>query len=129
VAGDLNSDGDVDVDDFSRYLSGLHANLSGLTAEMAFARGDLNGDLVNNFADFVLFRAYYDLANGAGAFQSLDFVVPEPSGWVMVALSGVLSLVVHSVRICEFSAAAPPRLALNVVPLQSGLSIHERSRC
>ncbi len=73
VLGDLNSDGASDLDDFTLYLSGMHANLSGLTPEQAFMQGDLNGDLANNFADFVLFRAYYDLANGAAPSRRSDW--------------------------------------------------------
>jgi hypothetical protein len=88
TAGDLDRDGDLDLDDFADYLSGLHADLSGLTAEQARAMGDLTGDFKNNFDDFVLFRTFYDQVHGAGAL-ALAVGVPEPSGWVMFAISGM----------------------------------------
>jgi hypothetical protein len=50
--------------------------------------GDLTGDFKNNFDDFVLFRTFYDQVHGAGAL-ALAVGVPEPSGWVMFAISGV----------------------------------------
>ena len=68
-------DGDVDLDDYAMYLSGLHKDLSGLTADEAFAKGDLNGDGVNDFADFVLFRAAYNTAHGAGSFAAASPVL------------------------------------------------------
>jgi hypothetical protein len=61
------------------YLSGLHANLSGLTAEQAYAKGDLNGDGVNDFQDLVLFRSAFNTAHGAGSFAALRAAVPEPA--------------------------------------------------
>jgi len=93
VAGDLDGDGDLDLDDFGSYLSGLHADLSGLTAEQARAKGDLTGDLKNDFEDFVLFRKAYDMAHGAGAFVALSSDVPEPGGWMMIPIGGMGSFV------------------------------------
>jgi hypothetical protein len=48
----------------------------------------LNGDLANNYADFLLFRRAYDAWNGAGAFAAA-VSVPEPSG----ATAALLSLI------------------------------------
>jgi hypothetical protein len=87
--GDLDRDEDVDLDDFALYLGGLHANLSGLTAEEAYMRGDLNGDLVNDFRDFVLFRGAYDMAHGAGSLEALAVALPEPAGLGLLALGGI----------------------------------------
>ncbi len=83
VLGDLDGDDDLDLDDFALYLSGLHADLSGLTAEQARMRGDLTGDLRNDFNDFVLFRGFYDAVHGAGAFAAVAANVPEPSAWAL----------------------------------------------
>ena len=47
-----------------------------------FARGDINGDLVNDYRDFRLFKADFVAANGAGAWAGLiagHGAVPEPS--------------------------------------------------
>lgn len=76
---DLNADGALDLLDYQQFLTGLHADLSGLTAAEAFGRGDLNGDFQNNFLDFQLFRQGYDQWNGAGAFAKAIAHVPEPS--------------------------------------------------
>jgi hypothetical protein len=66
VLGGLDGDADLDLDDFALCLSGLHANLTGLTADEARMRGDLTGDFKNDFSDSALFRAYFDVANGEG---------------------------------------------------------------
>ncbi|HEX2477598.1 MAG TPA: hypothetical protein VHK01_22770, partial [Lacipirellulaceae bacterium] len=93
VLGDLDGDDDLDLDDFALYLSGLHADLSGLTAEQARMRGDLNGDFRNDFNDFVLFRGFYDAVHGAGSFAAIAANVPEPSGWSLaLAMAPVLRL-------------------------------------
>ena len=77
IAGDLDGDGMLDLGDYQMYLSGMHADLSGLTADEAYQIGDLNGDFANNFSDFVLFRAAYDAAHGQGAFAGLLHEIPE----------------------------------------------------
>jgi hypothetical protein len=76
---DLNGDGRLDLLDFEMYVGGLHADLSGLSAQEAFRNGDLNGDFQNNFNDFNLFKNAYDQWNGAGAFAAALTAVPEPS--------------------------------------------------
>jgi hypothetical protein len=77
--GDLNKDGEVNLADFSAYIGGLHVDLAGLSFEEAHSRGDMNGDRVNNYNDFVLFKAAYEAAQGAGSFARL-LHVPEPGG-------------------------------------------------
>jgi hypothetical protein len=86
--GDLNRDGSVNLSDFSLYISGLHTDLSGLSAEEALARGDLNGDFLNNHADFVVFKNAYDAANGAGALMAA-LEAPEPAGIAAMAIGGI----------------------------------------
>jgi hypothetical protein len=76
---DLNGDGLLDFADYQQFLSGLHTNLTGLSAEDAYKKGDLNGDLRNNFVDFQLFRQAYVSWNGEAAFAAL-LVAPEPGG-------------------------------------------------
>ena len=91
LAGDLNGDNAVDLVDYGMYLSGLQADLSGLTANEAYARGDINRDGVNNLADFLLFRQAFDAANGEGAFVALVNGVPEP-GTIVILGTGCLSV-------------------------------------
>jgi hypothetical protein len=83
-AGDLNRDRLVNLDDFALYMSGLHVDLSGMTAEEAQMLGDMNGDFANDYADFVLFRDAYDAAHAfARAVQA-----PEPGGASTMAIGG-----------------------------------------
>jgi hypothetical protein len=89
ATGDLDRDGDIDLADFSMYLSGLQTDLSALTAEQAYEKGDLNGDFANNFNDFVLFRQAYDTAHGSGALAAAISQVPEPSGGALLAIAGI----------------------------------------
>jgi hypothetical protein len=49
--------------------------------------GDLNGDFLNNHADFVLFKSAYDSANGAGAFFAMLSAVPVPSAFLLLAFA------------------------------------------
>jgi hypothetical protein len=76
---DLNGDDDLNILDVHAFAAGMHTNLSGLTAAEAYARGDLNGDFQNGFADFQILRNAYELWNGAGSLASAMAGVPEPS--------------------------------------------------
>ena len=67
--------------------------MPGLTRVENYRRGELTGDGLINFADWAVFRAAYDLANGAGAFARL---VPEPSTCGMLFL--LMSIVCVAVR-------------------------------
>jgi hypothetical protein len=91
LTSDLNGDNEVDVADATLYLSGLHADLSGLTAAEARMRGDMNGDFQNNYNDFVIFRHAYEIENGAGALIAA-LKVPEPAGIGWFALGGAAIL-------------------------------------
>ena len=86
---DLDFDGDLDLDDFQLFLSGLHTDLSALSFDEAYRRGDLNGDRKNDFDDFVLFRDTYDAAHGAGALAAA-LRLPEPGSLTMLGISSAL---------------------------------------
>ncbi|HEX3599711.1 MAG TPA: PEP-CTERM sorting domain-containing protein, partial [Lacipirellulaceae bacterium] len=83
---DLNGDGVVNAADWSLLLAGSGASFTGQTKIQAHQQGDVDGDLDNDFADFRLFKADYDTANGQGAFNALLQGVPEPSTAALVAL-------------------------------------------
>jgi hypothetical protein len=85
---DLNGDGALDLADFLQYIGGMHKNLTGMTASAAYAMGDVNGDLKNDYADLLVFRQGYNQWNGAGAFEAA-FAAPEPSTAGLLTL-GVL---------------------------------------
>ncbi|WP_146397046.1 hypothetical protein [Pseudobythopirellula maris] len=78
IAGDLNSDGFVDTDDWLLLVAGAETDLSGLSAEEAFLAGDLNGDGLNDIYDFGLFKDAFTSAHGAAEFAAL--LAPEPAG-------------------------------------------------
>jgi hypothetical protein len=77
--GDFNSDGIVNHLDWMILRTNQETNLSGLTLEQAYFRGDLTEDLANDHADFVAFKQLYDASNGAGSFVAMLASVPEPS--------------------------------------------------
>ncbi|MGD9632010.1 MAG: sorbosone dehydrogenase family protein [Pirellulales bacterium] len=76
---DINFDGVVDADDWVVFLTYNKTSLAGLTPDESHARGDLDGDIDNDFADFQIFRGDYNAIHGAGAFDALLAHVPEPS--------------------------------------------------
>jgi hypothetical protein len=104
-AGDLDRDGSVDLNDFQMYIGGLHAGLGGLSFDDAYRQGDLNGDLANSYQDFLLFKAAYDAANGAGSFAAA-LQVPEPASWAMMSLGGLSTLAIRTGRLSDQSKAA-----------------------
>jgi hypothetical protein len=89
---DFNLDGEIDTDDYL-ILRGNHlADLGGALHIDTFALGDVNGDLVNDYLDFRLFKDDFIAANGAAAFAamlaSVGGAVPEP-GTFGLSLLGV----------------------------------------
>lgn len=89
---DLNGSGEVDVADWILFLDGNGDNLSGLSEVAQALKGDLNGDNLNNHADFLLFRQDFIDAQGLEAFEALIATVPEPSALVLTAI-GLLAAV------------------------------------
>jgi hypothetical protein len=91
LRSDFDFDNDIDADDWDSFVSN-HLSTTfpeGTLPAQSYGGGDLNGDLVVNFADFRLFQQDYDAANGAGAFASLSGAsVPEPSTVVLTLLAG-----------------------------------------
>ena len=79
LQGDLDASCTLTAADWSLFRAGQHTDLTGLSPDQAYQHGDLNGDFLNNHADFVLFKAAFDGANGSGAFAALLVSVPEPS--------------------------------------------------
>jgi endonuclease/exonuclease/phosphatase family metal-dependent hydrolase len=91
VLGDFNGDSLLDGADWSILRTNQHADLSGLTGDQAYQRGDLNRDSRNDHTDFAEFKAIFDGLNGPGAFAAMVAAVPEPSGAPLLAL-GMLGI-------------------------------------
>lgn len=88
---DLNFDGDIDVDDWTIFSSHAETDLSSLSVAEAYQRGDLDGDGVNSFLDFVIFKDVYNASNPLISFEAMIAGVPEPSTltFVLVAALGL----------------------------------------
>lgn len=86
---DFNGDGVVNALDWSSaFLPNLGKSFAGELAVAAYLKGDLDGDLDNDYNDFLLFKADFIAANGAGAFLALTGV-PEPSAAVIASLASL----------------------------------------
>lgn len=88
LAGDINGNGVVDVQDYQillRYMSTIH---HGKLPTQTYALGDLNGDLVTDFYDLAHFRIAFESITGNGRLADVLYQVPEPAA-VMVAGIGI----------------------------------------
>lgn len=86
--GDIDRDSDVDLDDYTFLVNGIHSDLTGLTVDQARLKGDMNGDFKSDFNDFVIFRGAYDMAHGAGSFDA-RVAVPEPTGLILFSATAL----------------------------------------
>ncbi|MCA9235932.1 MAG: PEP-CTERM sorting domain-containing protein [Planctomycetales bacterium] len=82
--GDLNFDGAVTAADWTLFVAGGDADLSGMSTAQAYQLGDLNNDGANDLADFGVFKNAYEAANGQGSFAAL-VAIPEPSALALLA--------------------------------------------
>jgi len=91
IAGDFSNNGLLGLEDYLILTANMHSNVSTLGQADAYLKGDMNGDLAINYADFVAFRAAFP-PSGAGSFAALIGQVPEPStAWLFAAAIGLLS--------------------------------------
>jgi Concanavalin A-like lectin/glucanases superfamily len=86
MRSDLNGDGLVTVADWALFLTNSFTSFPSETTVGAYLKGDLDGDLDNDHADFLIFKADFIAANGAGAFAQLTGAVPEPSSLALAAM-------------------------------------------
>lgn len=80
--GDLTGNRIIDIDDWLAFKNAADASLAGVNDQVALSLGDLNLDRTHSLNDLLLFRKYFDAANGAGAFAALG-EVPEPSALML----------------------------------------------
>jgi hypothetical protein len=90
TSGDLDFSGGINSTDWAILRNAQHTNLTTLSKAQAYALGDLNGDLRNDFADFALFKQAYDVANGSGSFAEMVASIPEPTTTLLVLVGGTL---------------------------------------
>ncbi|MCA9184968.1 MAG: LamG-like jellyroll fold domain-containing protein [Pirellulaceae bacterium] len=98
ASGDFDGNGSINSLDWQIYRAGYREDLTGQSQVEAYLHGDLNGDGINNAADFAEFKNIYDAANGAGAFQAMLSSVPEPSSALTMCLLGLPIVLVRSLR-------------------------------
>lgn len=84
---DLNLDGSVNDADWVIFAANHLDDFTGMTIAAASVFGDIDGDLDNDYADFLLFEDDYDAANGGGALRALISSVPEPASVALMALA------------------------------------------
>ena len=87
IPADLNFDGGLDTADWSLFVAGSEADMTGLSAIERYELGDLDGDGKNSLEDFAMFRHLFEAANGTGSFAAMLASVPEPSSLLLVLLS------------------------------------------
>lgn len=111
--GDLDTDRDIDIDDYQILVSNLHAQIDDQNPASdsqleQYLQGDLNGDTLINYADIVQFQSIFAAAN-PGATLSLSRV-PEPKS--LGLLGGLLAVIAFG-----FKSKLKMRLALILAAL------------
>ena len=94
ASADLNGDGHVDAADWLQFKSGQGIDLSHLTPEQSYSFGDLNGDLMQDLSDFAAFRRSFEAVRGAESFAAMLAGVPEPSGFELWTVAGLIAAVI-----------------------------------
>lgn len=86
---DLNGDGVINAADYTTaFLPNQGKTFATDSLVAAYLKGDLDGDLDNDYNDFALFKADYIAVNGAGSFAALAGV-PEPTTFVMSLIAAM----------------------------------------
>ncbi|QDU56602.1 PEP-CTERM sorting domain-containing protein [Aeoliella mucimassa] len=116
IAGDLDADGDIDLDDWSSFKAGQGTVSNAMTTLEAYRLGDMDGNRVHNLDDFDLFAEAFDTANGAGSFAAAVSGVPEPSS---IALLGICAGLVLGIRRRSAIIASMVAVTLTLIGLSS----------
>ncbi|MEZ6101606.1 MAG: PEP-CTERM sorting domain-containing protein [Pirellulaceae bacterium] len=122
VEGDLNFDNAINALDWDTYIANAPSDVSALSGAGAYARGDLNGDGLNNIQDLNQFITLYDAANGAGAFQAMVSSVPEPASAAMFGAMAVFAFSVFRRRVKQMAAVA---VAVTVIATTTAASAQQ----
>ncbi|WP_425395825.1 PQQ-dependent sugar dehydrogenase [Aeoliella sp.] len=89
LTGDLDGDGHVSRLDFELLAANAYTDLGPLTPAESYRAGDMNGDGLNDYADFRLFKNAYIDYHGAEAFARL-LAVPEPHAIILLGGLAIL---------------------------------------
>ena len=90
ASGDLNGDGDINVDDWTSFKAGQGIVNNTMTLVEAYRLGDMDGDQDRDLTDFGFFKAAFEAENGVGSFDAMLASVPEPGGLALAVLGGAL---------------------------------------
>jgi hypothetical protein len=91
-SGDLNTDGAITSADWIALRANQHTSLASKSLAEAYRLGDMNGDKLNNFADFAAFKAAYEDSNGPGSFAAMLASVPEPASASLLAAAALAAV-------------------------------------
>ncbi len=93
--GDLNADGEIDLDDWHLMKAGFVADLTDLSPSQKYLMGDLDRSGAIDLRDYNLFRGAYEQFNGAGSFDALaqQLAVPEPHAAVLLGVAAMLATI------------------------------------
>jgi hypothetical protein len=116
VAGDLNGDGSIDLDDWSAFKAGQGVVNAGMTDVAAYRLGDMDGNGQHDLNDFDLFAEAFDTANGAGSLATALASVPEPAS--VGLLLGMVGLA-YGLRRRAGTAASVVLVTLALVAMSS----------
>jgi murein tripeptide amidase MpaA len=105
VPADLNFDGQLNGQDWLRFISGSETDMTGLSHIERYERGDLDGDGVNSILDFALFKETYEQAHGAGSFAAMLQSVPEPAAMMLALIGGIVVLAGSARALCQQTTA------------------------
>jgi hypothetical protein len=89
IRSDLNGDGQITIADWQTFFPNAGKSFTGQLPVAAYLQGDLNGDLVNDYNDFLLFKADYNAVHGAGSFEQMTSV-PEPTTLLVSVIATAL---------------------------------------
>lgn len=107
LLGDFDLDDDIDVDDAAILFANLFVDVSSMTESEALLLGDVTGDLMIDYADFVDFNLIFDSIHGRGALAATQLAVPEPTtislALLLVAMGCIRHMAVVGSRVGDTS--------------------------
>lgn len=91
LVGDFDLDTDIDLEDAAILFANLFVDVSSLDASETLLLGDITGDLVIDYDDFLEFSQVFDSLYGQGALASSRMVVSEPASASLATMFTVIA--------------------------------------